>query len=82
MGNASPLQQGIADSFQRRQTREELNEYGQPAPPPSDHGAVRDMYEWYDDWWGKYDPWDSLDDYETNGETEVTLNESNSTDSV
>ena len=65
VGNASPLQQRIADSFQRRQTREELNEYGQPAPPPSDQGAVRDMYEWYDDWWGEYDPWDSLDDYES-----------------
>lgn len=64
-GNASPLQERIAHSFGRRETRQEINEYGQPAPPPADSGGVRDMYDWYDEWWGEYDPWDSLEDYES-----------------
>lgn len=64
-GTASDLQQRIADSFTRRERSEEINEYGQPAPPPPLDQPVREMYDWYDDWWGEYDPWDSLDDYET-----------------
>jgi hypothetical protein len=64
-GRATPLQERIARSFSRRQTVQEINEYGQPAAPPPASGGVSDLYDWYDEWWGDDDPWDELEDHET-----------------
>jgi hypothetical protein len=64
-GKASSKQRRIADSFDRRQTRQQLSEYGQPLPPPPLHRPVRQMYDWYAEWESSDDPWIDLEDYDT-----------------